>query len=276
MTRKRCASALLLLLLCVLFSGAAGAEQPALATPTDLDCTHEQTKTIIYFFDSPAYTSLDSDSHRVSGPATVAVVCTECGEVLSSETVGNAEEIRPHRLKRGICVLCGYKDKSDEPDGAMEIPAEMPGERFIIAEEDEDTQDLLNLTLTGEDLRALSDEGVKVVLVRGKAGDAAVALDVQEMLKQIGPSGAKLFLELAEWEDGSLFAGVFLADDSETRNQPDGEGITLRFYRQSRADTRISFAPVGEDSLIETEGEWNEYGYWSVPYLQEGTYFLLQ
>ena len=30
------------------------------------------------------------------------------------------------------------------------------------------------------------------------------------------------------------------------------------------------------DTLIEAEGVWNEKGYWSVPYVEEGTYFLLQ
>ena len=71
-------------------------------------------------------------------------------------------------------------------------------------------------------------------------------------------------------------AGMFLVEDSGDRSQPGSDGITLRFYRQSKADVRISLAPVGEDDLIETDGVWNEKGYWSVPYLQEGTYFLLQ
>ena len=108
------------------------------------------------------------------------------------------------------------------------------------------------------------------------AGDAAVALNVPDVLRQTEPLGADLYLELAEREDGSLFAGMFLVEDSGDRSQPGSDGITLRFYRQSKADVRISLAPVGEDDLIETDGVWNEKGYWSVPYLQEGTYFLLQ
>ena len=267
---------MILLLLCSLFSGAAGAEEPALATPTDLECAHEQTKTTIYFYDGPAYTSLGADSHRVSGPATVEVTCVECGKVLSSEYVSDAEEIRSHRMKNGTCALCGYKDKSGQSGKAKETPANMPDERIIIATEDEETEGLMNLTLTGEELYALSREGVSVVLVKGTADDTAVALDVPDMLKQTEFLGADLYVELAEREDGSLFAGTFLVEDSGTRNEPDRAGITLRFYRQSKADVRISLAPVGEDDLIETEGIWNEKGYWSVPYLQEGTYFLLQ
>lgn len=276
MTRKKLAIAILLLMLFSLFSGAAGAEEPALATPTDLECTHEQTKTIIYFFDSPVYIPLGPDSHRVSGPATVEVTCVACGEVLSSEDVSNAEEIRSHRMKNGACVLCGYKDRGDRSGKATETPASVPGERIMIATESTDTEGLMNLTLTNEDLFAFSGESVSVLLIKAEAGDAAVSLNVTEVLKQTEPLGADLYLELAEREDGSLFAGMFLVEDSGDRSQPGSDGITLRFYRQSKADVRISLAPVGEDDLIETDGVWNEKGYWSVPYLQEGTYFLLQ
>ena len=276
MTRKSFVFTVLLLLLFSLLSGTAGAEEPALATPTDLECAHEQTKTTIYFYDSPAYTTMGPDSHRVSGPATVETACVECGEVLSSETVVSAEEIRPHRMKNGVCVLCGYKDRSDQSGTLNNKPAKTPGERIIIAGEDMKTQGLLSLTLTYEDLYELSGEGVSTVLIKGKNGDAAIALNVSKIIRQTELQGADLYLELAEREDGSLFAGMFLVQDSGTRNLAGGDGITLRFYRQSRADVRISLAPAGADSLIETEGLWNEKGYWSVPYLQEGTYFLLQ
>ena len=276
MTRKSLVIAILLLLLFGLFSGTAGAEEPALATPTDLDCTHEQTKTTIYFYDSPVYIPLGPDNHRVAGSATVEVTCAECGEVLSSEEVSSAEETRSHRMKNGVCVLCGYKDKENQSVKPKESPAKTPGERILIAAEDAGSQGPMNLTLTGEDLYALSGEGVSVVLVKGKTGDSAVALSVAEVLKQTELLGANLYLELMEWEDGSLFAGLFLVEDSGNRIQPESKGITLRFYRQSKADVRISLAPVGTDSLIETEGVWNEKGYWSVPYLREGTYFLLR
>ena len=276
MIRKIPAIAVLLLLLSSLLPGAAGAEGPSPATPTDLECAHERTKTIIYFFDSPAYTALGPESHRVSGPAEVEVVCAECGEVLSSGEAGSAEEIRPHRMKNGACVLCGYKDKADQAGKAKETPAAAPGERVILAAEDPEAKGLLTLTLTNEDLYALSGEGVSVVLVRGGAGGAAVALNIAEVLKQTEPLGAEIRIELAEREDGSLFAGVTLAEESGNLSQPESEGIILRFYRQSKADVRISLAPAGEDTLIETEGVWNERGYWSVPYLREGTYFLLQ
>lgn len=273
MTRKCFAFALLLLLLFSLFSGTAGAEGPDLATPTDLDCTHEQTKTTIYFFDSPVYTSINADTHRVSGPATVEVACEICGAVLSSETVDNAEEIRPHRMKKGVCVLCGFKGKSGNKQGMLTVGQD---ERIIIAAQDADMPDLLTLTLTTVDLYELSGEGITTVLVKGNADDAAVALNVTEVLRQTEPMDADLYIEMAEREDGSLFAGMFLVEESGTRTQPESEGITLRFYRQSKADVRISLAPAGSDSLVEAEGEWNEKGYWSVPYLQEGTYFLLQ
>ena len=76
-------------------------------------------------------------------------------------------------------------------------------------------------------------------------------------------------------EDGSFFAGVFLVSDSG-KLRPAGTGITLRFYRTSKSDVRIALAPAGADTLVEAESVWNEKGYWSVSYLEEGTYFLLQ
>ncbi len=271
---KKAACALSLLLLFSLVSGAAGAEEPVPATPTDLECLHEQTRTIIYFFDSPAYTPAGADAHLVSGPAAVETVCAECGEVLSSETVANAEQIRPHSMKKGVCALCGYRDKTEETQ--QEKPANTSGERVIIAREGGSTEGLYTLTLTTEDLYQLASESVTTILVQGKNGGAAVALNVAEVLGQTEATGADLYLEIAEREDGSFFAGLFLTSDSGVRSQPGNAGITLRFYRQTKSNVRISLAPVGSDSLIEAESVWNEKGYWSVPYLQEGTYFLLQ
>ena len=106
MIRKSFVSAMAALLLLVLlpFPGTAEADK-APATPTDLACLHEHVKTTIYFFDSPAYTLISAASHRVSGQATIETACLDCGEVLSSEWTSSAEEIRPHRMKKGVCAL---------------------------------------------------------------------------------------------------------------------------------------------------------------------------
>lgn len=273
MFRKKSLYAILMLLLFTLLSGLAGAEeiQPVPATPTDLSCTHEHTKTTIYFFDSPVYEPVNAESHRVSGLATVETVCLDCGEVLSSE-VTIAEEIHPHSMKKDVCALCGFKVRSKAP---AEKPADAPGEYTLIAREDGGADGLLTLTLTKADLMDLQSRNVSVVLVKGKGGDAAIALGVADALSQVREADADLLLQLAEQEDGSLFAGLFLAGPAG-RKAPEDRGISLRFYRQSRADVRVSLAPAEKDTLIETQGEWNEKGYWSVPYLEEGTYFLLQ
>ena len=271
MIRKSLAFAILLLLLSSLLSGASGEEEPVLATPTDLECLHEQAKTTIYFFDSPAYTSIDDETHLVSGPAVIRTECPDCGEVLSEETVSIAEEVRPHNIRRGECVLCGYRDRGTR---AEEKPANSPDERVIIAAED-GTQDLCSVTLTGADLYQLELESVSYILVQGKTGETVIALDVTEVLRQAEEAGADLLIQLAEREDGSFFAGVFLVSDSG-KLRPAGTGITLRFYRTSKSDVRIALAPAGADTLVEAESVWNEKGYWSVSYLEEGTYFLLQ
>lgn len=272
MTRKSLASAILMLLLFSLLSGAAGAEEPAVATPTDLACSHEHTKTTIYFFDSPAYTSNGPDSHLVSGPATVKTVCLDCGETLSSETVSNAEEIRPHSMKKGACALCGYREKTKT---VAPRPSDAPGEYTIIAQDDGTADGLLVLTLTDEDLTRMKKENVSTILVRGKNGDAAVALDVTDLLDRISQTGADLFLQLAERQDGSLFANLNLIGPGKW-TVPANTGVTLRFYRSDRSEVRPSVAPSDGEYLIGVLGVWNDDGYWTIPYTEEGTYFLLQ
>ena len=108
MTRKLFAFAMATLLLAACFSGAAGAEESP-ATPTDLGCAHEHTQIIIRFYDVPAYTAVDAETHRVSGPALVETDCQDCGEVLSVEEVANAEEIRPHTFKNSLSILTKNK-----------------------------------------------------------------------------------------------------------------------------------------------------------------------
>lgn len=147
---------------------------------------------------------------------------------------------------------------------------------MVTAREDDDAKGILTLTMTNADLYKLTGENVYTILVQGKTGNVAVALSVTEMLGQTENTGADLKLEMAEQEDDSIFASLYLLSDSGNRSQPSNEGITLRFYRETKSNIRVSLAPAGEDSLIETEAVWNEKGYWSVPYLQEGTYFLLQ
>ena len=251
----------------------AGAEDPVPATPTDLTCNHTHTRTTIYFFDGPAYTSVSPTSHRVTGPAAVETVCEDCGEVLSYETVDMAEEIRPHSMKKGVCALCGFRVRSALAD---KLPEDLPGERTIFAQADENSEGLLTLTLTGADLTALERANITTALVRGETGTTAIALKVPEIRGQTEKTGADLYIELAEREDGSFFVGLYMVSEPGEKTPPEDEGITLRFYQETRADVRVSLAPVDTDRLVETESTWDEHGYWSVPYLEEGTYFLLQ
>ena len=272
MTRRSFVLVILLIMLAAAL-GAARAEEPVPATPTDLVCRHEHTKTTIYFFDGPAYMSVSDASHLVFGPANIETVCLDCGEVISSETTEMAEETRPHSMKKGVCALCGFRTKSR----TAEIqPKDLPGERTLYAQADEASSGLLTLTLTGADLTALEKANITTAIVRGETGMAAIALKIPEIRAQTEQIGANLYLELAEREDGSIFAGLYLVSDPGVKTQPDDRGISLRFYQETRADVRVSLAPADTDKLVETEGTWDEHGYWSVPYLEEGTYFLLQ
>ena len=270
--KKSLAFALLMLMFCALYC-VAEAEEMSVATQTDLSCLHVNTKEIIFFFDSPAYTSVSATSHKVYGPATVQVVCLDCGEVLSEETVDYAEELRPHSMKKGQCALCGYREKNQM---SQEERKDDPGERTLFAQEDSEIEGLLFLTLSREDLAALNNSNVTTALIRGNSGNVAIALEVKKVLTQTWEAEADLYLELAEREDGSFFAAVNLVSRSGEEIDPDGEGINLRFYREAYADVRVSLAPVSNGTIVETKGVWDEHGYWSVQYQEEGTYFILQ
>lgn len=276
MIRKLFAFAITALMLAAVLSVAAGEEEVP-STPTDLACAHEHTKATIYFFDSPAYTPVDEESHRVSGPATVETVCLDCGETLSSETVKNAEEIRSHSMKNGTCALCGYtpenRTRAAKPAGKS---SGKKGERTVYARKDTRVENLQTLTLSNEELAALKSSGASTLLVRGNGGSAAIALRVEDVLAQIEADNADLYLELAERDDDTFFAGLYLITAAGERKELTGEGVTLRFYQENRSGLRASVAPSESNTLMETRIEWDGDGYWSIQYLEEGTYFILQ
>ena len=268
MMKKTLAFAVLLLLM---LSGLAMAEETDPATPTDLTCLHENTKITIYFSDSPAYSAASATTHRVYGPAVMVTVCQDCGEEIAREE-GNAEEYRPHTMKRGTCALCGYREQTQETTTKSD---DIPGERTLYASQEAD-EDVLSLTLTYDDLSALNSAKVSTVLVRSRNGSAAIALNVADMMIQTRETGAALYMMLSEQEDSSFFAGLYLVTDPGTRAVPEGEGISLRFYQKNKADVRVSLVPADSDEIVQTETSWNEHGYWTVQYLEEGTYMILR
>ena len=283
MKRKGIVTALLLAALLAVSGLCAAEEMPA--TPTDLTetdtepesgteptpvCAHENVSKVIYFFDSPSYTSLSAASHRVSGPGVVAVVCRDCGATLSEETVDNAEEIRPHSMKKGVCALCGYR----APTEAKQEKRDAPGERTLAAQPD--GNGLLFLTLTEQDLAALENAKVRTILVRGEHGKAVVAVDVKEIRQETGREAASFSIEMAEQEDGSLFAGLSLSNAPGRKDELDIEGVTLRFYEDKAPALKIALDPTDGDPLTEADGVWNEAGYWTVPYVSEGYYLVVK
>ena len=272
MNKRLIAFAMLSLMLLIL-SGAAGAEEEIPATPTDLTCPHEHTKTTIYFYDSPAYIPIDGNAHRVYGPATVETVCEDCGDLISAEYVSNAEEIRSHSMKKGACVLCGYRApvKTEEPR-----KADRSGTETIVIRENGSRDGVISLTLSEAELSELNKNGVSTILARGKDGGAAFVLNVKEALAQAKTADASLVLEMAEREDGSVFAGMYLLSAAGKRIQAERSGATLRLYRDKKAGQRVSVALPDSEVLTETQGVWDDRGFWSVPYLNEGTYFILQ
>ena len=281
MKRKLIAAVILLLLLLAL-TGLGLAEETA-ATPTDLTetvpapdpepeifCAHENIGTIIYFFDSPSYTSLSAATHKVAGPAVVARVCRDCGAVLEEEPVDYIEEVRPHSMKKGVCALCGYRQET----AAVQDKRDAPGERTLVAQPD--GSGLLFLTLTEQDLHALENAKVKTLLVRGEHGKAVVAVDVKEIRQETVRESASFSIEMLEREDGSLFAGLSLSNAPGRKDELDIEGVTLRFYEDKDPALRIVLDPTDGDKLTETDGVWNDSGYWTIPYVSEGDYLVIR
>lgn len=248
--------------------GTEGAEALQPATPTDLSCLHEHTVITIYFFDSPAYTAISSLSHQVSGPAVLETSCEDCGAILSDEMVDNAEEIRPHSFKKGVCALCGYQQESLSSPAAQDAA----GERSLMAQAD--GNGVLFLTLTEQDLDALEMAMVDTLLIRGNLGKAAIALDVPHFREEMELEQASLSVEMAEQEDGSLYAGLTLnTAPGKTRTLESAQGVTLRFYQQQEPQLRVIF--TGKDAgILDTEAAWQQAGYWMAPYISEGAYLL--
>ena len=82
-------------------------------------CAHEHTVTA-YYFDAPEYFPLGSEDHMVVGPAIVEVTCQDCGAVISVTQESNAQEIRSHVFRNGVCALCGYESAMfEEQDEAV-------------------------------------------------------------------------------------------------------------------------------------------------------------
>lgn len=275
MIRKLLMAAAVLLALLVLAGPGAAEQMPA--TPTDLtpkapepDCPHENVTSVIYFFDSPSYTSLSAATHKVSGPAVVAKICADCGAELEEETVDSIEEIRPHSMKKGVCALCGYRQES----AAVPDKRDAPGERTLAAQPD--GSGLLFLTLTEQDLAALENAKVKTLLVRGEHGKAEVAVDVKEIRQETQLEIASFSIEIAEQEDGGLFAGLSLSNAPGRKDELDIDGVTLRFYEEKGPALEILLDPTDGDGVMQTEGVWSENGYWIVPYICEGYYLVIR
>lgn len=244
------------------------AGQPSPATPTDLGCLHAHIATTVYFFDSPAYESISAVSHRVSGPAVAETVCLDCGEILSDETMNEASEIRPHSIKKGVCALCGYQQAAQ----SSSVSQDAPGERTMMAQPD--GSGLLFLTLTEQDLSALEKARVSTLLIRGEAGKAVIAMDVPYFCSEVGGEQASLSVEMAEQEDGSLYAAMTMnTAPGRAQELESPKGVTLRFYQLPEPALRVIFTGKGQD-VYEPEVTWNNAGFWSVPYQREGSYLL--
>lgn len=293
--------ALLLLLALPAFAAAEEGMGPAAAdvspaTPTDLDppadfvppadlvppedpapsCPHEHTASTIYFYDSPSYFAVDEQIHRVAGTAYVETYCVDCGAILSKEDDVYAEEIRPHSFKNNTCALCGFRRLEEKPADAPKTAGPVKNQESTVFAIPAGTG-VFSVTLTSAELKEYEDTGVATLLVRDQQpGNAAVALNVRDMQDQTEALGMDLRLDLLERDDGSFYAGLWLSRGGRDQQVSDKAGVDLRFYQAKDPALKVSLAPSDSDTLVEAEPVWSDKGYWTLPYQEEGTYFLRQ
>ena len=231
-------------------------------------CAHEHTETS-YYFDYPVYSPVDSESHAVSGPATVTVVCLDCGAVLSVTAEDNALEIHPHVFRGGRCALCGWEDASrKEPAAAAEE---------VISPSDSAPDPEQNfVTLTGRDLEQAGD----VLVLRTGDRNAALVVRTQPIREEVERSGGFMTAEIVRQDDRHISTSVRLYDASGAESVPGGQLVSLRVYT-GNPGTPVAVSYTGPDgNTFAGEAGWVEgdggENYWNIPWLGNGLYELIQ
>ncbi len=247
---KRNGMFLLVLLLLLLLTVAAAAEgmpgNPDLATPTDLDCAHENTKEYV-FYENPEYIRIDYQIHKVVGyDAVVRTVCLDCGEILSEETRDQVEEFRNHVFRNGKCAMCGCQ------------------------------QPVIFMTYTQEDIEKQIEKQEVTLLLRPEGSNMAVAIPTAELRDILEKNPGKTFrAELQPRTDGSFYAVLVLIDGSAEPKPFRPEGAEVRYYTRNDTPT-IEYTPKeGKPTESETEFVDNKtpsQRYWAVPFIGNGTY----
>ena len=182
---------MLLLVLLLLLTAAAAAEGPAntdLATPTDLECAHENTKEYV-FYENPEYIRIDYQIHKVVGfDAVVRTVCLDCGEILSEETRNQVEEFRNHVFRNGKCAMCGCQ------------------------------QPVIFMTYTQEDIEKQMEKQEETLLLRPEGSNMAVAIPTAALLDILEKNPGKSFrAELQPQSDGSFYAVLVSLTAAQSR-----------------------------------------------------------
>jgi hypothetical protein len=240
---------MLLLVLLLLLTAAAAAEglaNPDLATPTDLECAHENTKEYV-FYENPEYIRIDSQIHKVVGfDAVVRTVCLDCGEILSEETRDQVEEFRNHVFRNGKCAMCGCQ------------------------------QPVVFLVYTQEDIEKQMEKQEETLLLRPEGSNMAVAIPTAALLDILEKNPGKSFrAELQPHSDGSFYAVLVLIDGSTEPRPFRLEGAEIRCYTRNDIPT-IAYTPK-EGTTRESETEFVDnktpsQRYWAIPFIGNGTY----
>lgn len=234
------------------------------ATPTDL-CAHSSTR-MVYYFDAPEYLPLDSKNHQVSGPALVEIVCNECGSVISAYKDANASEVRAHVGRKGKCALCGWEAE------VLEASAAEPREFVQAMTAAEENADQFFCTVTGKDLQSAGD----TLVLRPEGFAAALALQAKNLQEALDESGGSLTAELGQVDEKKVNASIRLYDAEGTESAPENREISLRFYAV-KSDTPLSVTYTNPEGDSRTEkAAWmkpdGSDGFWSIPWLGDGTY----
>ena len=231
--------------------------------PAETGCAHEHTETV-YYFDAPEYRPLNDETHLVTGQAVEEVTCLDCGATLSLTTVNDADEIRPHVFRNGMCVLCGREAVAEET-----APAASESVIRLTAGEEPNQY---SCTLTGADL---TDKGDTLVL-RPEGREAAIAVQTERLRAEIERAGGRFTATIWKPGDQDVSTTLCLYDADGEEVIPVAQGFTLRIYTDNPGTPlTVSYTNLHGATSFE-EARWvknnGDEGYWIVTWLGDGIY----
>ncbi len=280
--------------LLALYAAAAAAEEAdadwteepfAEAASAEEACAHTHTRRVCYF-DAPEYFPLDDESHMVAGAAIVEIYCEDCGALVDIVQESNAQEIRSHVFRNGVCALCGFEasllegEKAEAgtapetaayeqvyEDAEAWTPAPVP--ESVLSLPAGENPDQYTCTLTGMDLEEAGD--TLVLLPDGR--NTAVVVKTEDLRREIDGTGT-FIAQIGKPGERFISTSIRVYDAFGAETSPDGQDISLRIYAENNGfPITVAFTDAYGNTRL-TEARWAEEGYWVVNWCGDGLYSI--